>query len=121
MSPPTYGSLKNRANGEYRNNHATKMQENYESPDCLFNFVPQSNGTYAIKNVKNDQYFQCHITTMVSSVEGACQKWRFLSIPDITNGFYIQNVDNNEYMTKHASQLSKSAGPDEIYIVEARN
>lgn len=121
MSMPAYVSLKNQANNEYRNNHATKMQKDYESPQCLFNLVVQDNGSYGIKNVDNNEYFQCHITTMVSKIEGNCQRWQFLEIPTITNGYYIQNLDNHQYMTKKASQLSKNAGPDEVYIVEARN
>jgi hypothetical protein len=121
MSMPSYVSLKNNANQEYRNNHATKMQSKYESPECLFNLVDQGNGSYGIKNVKNDEYFQCHITTMVSSVTSDCQRWQFLAIPTIANGYYIQNLDNKEYMTKKASQLSKNAGDDEVYIVEPRN
>ncbi len=121
MSMPAYVSLKNQANDEYRNNHATKMQDDYESPDCLFNLVDQGDGSYGIKNVKNDEYFQCHITKMVDKVEGSCQRWQFLAIPTVDNGYYIQNMDNNQYMTKKASQLSKNAGSDEVYIVEQRN
>jgi hypothetical protein len=121
MSMPPYVSLKNKANNEYRNNHATKMQSDYESPACLFNLVDQGNGTYGIKNVKNDEYFDCSITSMSGSIEGDCQLWQFMSIPTVENGYYIQNIENRQYMTKKASQLSKNAGNDEIYIVEARD
>lgn len=121
MSMPPYVSLKNKANNEYRNNHATKMQSNYESPACLFNLVDQGNGSYAIKNVKNDEYFDCSITSMAKSVDGDCQRWQFMPIPTEVNGYYIQNIENRQYMTKKASQLSKNAGNDEIYIVEPRD
>jgi len=121
MSLPAYASLKNKANNEYRNNHATKMQNNYDSPECLFNLVPQSDGSYAIKNVKNDEYFDCSITSMDDSVVDDCQRWQLMPIPTVTNGYYIQNMKNKEYMTKKASQLSKNAGNDEVYIVEQRD
>ena len=121
MSMPAYVSLKNQANNEYRNNHATKKQSNYESPECLFNLIFQGDGSYAIKNVKNDEYFDCSITSMAKSVTGDCQKWKFLAIPTVQDGYYIQNVQNREYMTRKASQLSKNAGNDEIYIVQQRN
>jgi hypothetical protein len=120
MSMPAYVSLQNNANQEYRNNHATKMQKDYESPECLFNLILQDGGSYAIKNVKNSEYFDCSITSMSKSVDGNCQRWQFLEIPTVENGYYIQNMENNEYMTKKASQLSKNAGKDEVYIVVAR-
>ena len=120
MSMPAYVSLKNQANDKYRNNHATKMQDNYDSPECLFNLVPQSNGSYGIKNVDNDQYFQCNITSMADSISSDCQRWQFLPIPTITNGFYIQNLENLQYLTKKASQLSKNARSDEVYIIEEK-
>lgn len=118
MSIPSYGSLQNQSNGEYRCNHATKLQSSFSSPDCLINFIPQSNGTYALKNVANNQYYQCHITTMVDKVSGSCQQWRLLLISG--NQYYVQNVENNEYMTSHASQLSSSSGPNEVWIIEAQ-
>jgi len=121
MSIPTYGSLQNQSNGEYRNNHATQLQSNYESPECLINFQKQANGNYGIKNVDNNQYYQCHITTMVDSIEGDCQLWRLLPLSDVENGYYVQNVENGEFMTKHASQLSGNAGKDEIWIIVERS
>ena len=121
MSMPAYVSLQNNENQEYRNNHAKKMQDKYESPSCLFNLISQGDGSYAIKNVKNDEYFDCTITSMDDKIEGSCQQWQFLEIPTIENGFYIQNMKNKEYMTKHASQLSKNAGEDEVYIVVPRD
>jgi hypothetical protein len=118
MAIPSYGSLQNKSNGEYRCNHATKLESSYSSPDCLINFIPQSNGTYAIKNVANNQYYQCNITTMVDEVSGPCQQWYLLAISG--NEYYVQNSANNEYMTSHASQLSKSSGADEVWIIVAR-
>jgi hypothetical protein len=118
---PAYVSLKNQANNEYRNNHATKMQSNFESPECLFNLISQGDGSYAIKNVKNDEYFDCSITSMAKSVDGNCQRWQFMPIPTVADGYYIQNIENRQYMTKKASQLSKNAGDDEIYIVQEQN
>ena len=121
MAMPAFVSLKNQANNEYRNSHATKMQSTYESPDCLFNLIDETGGKYAIKNVKNDEYFDCSITSMSGTVNDDCQKWQFLEIPTIKDGYYIQNMKNKEYMTKKASQLSKNAGDDEVYIIEPRN
>ena len=121
MIMPPYVSLKNRTNSEYRNNHASKMQKNYVSPQCCFKLVDQGNGSYGIKNEDNHKYLQCNITTMSDEIKGDCQKWQFLSIPTITNGFYIQNLYELELMTKKAGQLSKNAGSDEIYIVEERS
>ncbi|MFC0182107.1 hypothetical protein SAMN04515674_101115 [Pseudarcicella hirudinis] len=117
---PSYGSLQNNSNGEYRCNHATQLESSYSSPNCLINFQLQSDGTYGIKNVGNNQYYQCKITTMVDTITGTCQKWRLLYISG--NQYYVQNVSNNEFMTSHASQLSSSAGPNEIWnIVERSN
>ena len=121
MSMPAYVSLQNNANQEYRNNHATKMQSDYESPSCLFNLIPQDGGSYAIKNVDNGEYFDCSIKSMSKNVDGDCQRWQFMSIPTIQNGYYIQNMENDQYMTEKASQLSKNAGSDEVYIVVERN
>lgn len=121
MSMPPYVSLKNQANNKYRNDHAKQMQKDYESPACLFNLIPQGDGSHAIKNVKNDKYFDCTISTMADKVEGKCQQWQFLKIPTIENGYYIQNMKNQECMTKKASQLSRNAGNDEVYIVVERN
>ena len=118
MSVPSYGSLQNQSNGEYRCNHATKLESTYSSPDCLINFILQGDGTYGIKNVANNQYYQCHITTMVDSITGSCQQWRLLLISG--NQYYVQNVANDEYMSSSASQLSKPAGKNEVWSIEAR-
>lgn len=118
MAIPSYGSLQNKSNSEYRCNHATKLEATYSSPNCLINFIDQGNGTYAIKNVGNNQYYQCNITTMVDEVTGPCQQWRLLSISG--NEYYVQNVSNNEYMTSSASKLSSSSGPDQIWIIVAQ-
>lgn len=117
MSVPTYGSLQNQSNGEYRCNHATKLESSYSSPDCLINFQLQSNGTYGIKNVGNNEYYDCSITSMNKTIDGDCQTWRLIPLGDVTNGYYVQNVENNEFMTSSASQLSSSAGSKEIWII----
>lgn len=116
---PTYGSLQNKENGEYRCNHAKQLESSYKSPECLLNFQPQGDNTYAIKNVDNNQYYGSSIGSMSNKVEGDSQKWRLLWIND--EQFYVQNVKNNEFMTKHASQLSSSAGKDEIWIITERS
>ena len=121
MSIPTYGSLQNKSNGEYRCNHATKLKSTYDQKTCLMKYIKQSNGTYAIQNVDNGEYFDSSITSMSGSVDGDSQKWRLLALPDVTNGYYVQNVKNNEFMTSHASQLSSSAGSKEIWIIEEQN
>ncbi|CAL2103350.1 conserved protein of unknown function [Tenacibaculum sp. 190130A14a] len=120
MSVPTYGSLQNQMNKEYRCNHAAQLKKSYESPECLMNFVEQSNGSYGIKNVKNNEYFDSSITTMTKKVSGASEQWRLLALPDVENGYYVQNVKNNEFMTSSASQLSSKAGSKEIWIIEER-
>lgn len=115
---PAYVSLQNNINKVFRYNHATKMQKEFKSPECLFNLISEDGGkTYAIKNILNNEYFDCTITSMAKSVEGNCEKWQFLSIPTIENGYYIQNIENNKYMTKKASELTKNAGIDEVYII----
>lgn len=117
---PEYGSLKNKTNSEYRNNHAKQMQNEYKAPEALFNFINQQDGTYAIKNMKNDKYFQCHIGSMTDKVKDSCQKWTFVKVPDVVNGYYIKNIKNEEYMTRKASKLSNKPGVDEVYLVDIR-
>jgi hypothetical protein len=117
-SVPTYGSLQNNSNSEYRCNHATKLQSTYSSPNCLINFQPQSNGTFGIKNVGNNQYYQCNITTMVDTISDDCQTWRLLWISG--NQYYVQNVKNGQFMTSSASQLSSSAGANEVWNIVAQ-
>jgi hypothetical protein len=121
MSIPTYGSLQNQSNGEYRCNQASKLQGTYSSPDCLINFILQESNSsiYALKNVANNQYYECNIRSMSDSVAGACQQWRLLWIEG--DQYYVQNVQNNEFMTSSAGSLSSSAGPNEIWIIVAQN
>ncbi|MBI9015578.1 MAG: hypothetical protein JEZ08_25390 [Clostridiales bacterium] len=115
-----YVSLKNKANNQYRNVHATKMQDNYESPTCKFMLTEQEKGLYSIMNEKNNEYYQDHITTMSDSVKDDGQKWRFLKLEDSNNEYYIQNVKNNKFLTVHASKLETSPSGSEIYILEER-
>lgn len=96
------------------------MQKNYESPECLFNLQLQPDGNYGIMNCQNYEYFQCTITTMVGKVTGTCQEWAFEPVSNVTNGYYIKNIANGEYMTNHATQLAKNPGSNEVYIVESR-
>lgn len=119
MSMPEYVSLQNKSNGEYRNNHATQMQSNYQSPQCLFRLELQSGGNnyYGIKNCQNKEYFQCNITSMSPSIEGSCQLWTFEPVANVLNGYYIKNVKNGQYMCNHATQLSKNPGENEVYII----
>lgn len=117
MSIPNYGSLQNNSNQEYRCKHATKLKSTYDQGTCLMKYIKQSDGTYAIQNVDNSQYFDSSITTMSGSVDGPSQQWRLLALPDVTNGYYVQNVENNEFMTSSASKLSSSAGSKEVWII----
>ena len=121
MSIPTYGSLQNNYNSEYRCNHATQLKKNWDQSTCLMHYVEQSDGSYAIQNVHNNQYFDSSITTMSDSVSGDSQKWRLLAVSDVTNGYYVQNVKNSEFMTSHASQLSTGAGKKEVWIIEEKS
>ncbi|WP_437922103.1 Ca2+-dependent phosphoinositide-specific phospholipase C [Sphingobacterium sp. LRF_L2] len=115
-----YGPLKNMANGEYRNDHATKMVSKFDAASCLFFFKQEDlGGVYSIKNTKNNKYFTDHITSMGSKVVNNDQKWRLNSVGE--NLFTIQNLTNAEYMTKKASQLSKNCGTDEIYEIVKRD
>lgn len=116
-------SLKNNGNNEFRTSNATEMQPTYESPRCTFLFeaYTENNETvYALRNAQNSEYLDCTITTMSSSVNDNCQKWRLIPVNVDKNEYYIQNVKNNEYMTKRASKLSDSAGKDEVYTIEQR-
>jgi hypothetical protein len=115
--------LKNKANNEYRTSNATEMQAVYESPRCTFIFEPLLVGNetvFALRNAQNNEYLDCTITTMSTKVIDNCQKWRLITVNADKHEYYIQNVKNNEYMTKRASKLSGSAGSDEVYIIEQR-
>jgi hypothetical protein len=112
--------LKNKANNEYRNNHATEMQPDYQSPECTFIFEPYKNGSetvYALRNAYNNEYLDCTITSMNRTVDGNCQKWRLIAVDTSKGEYYVQNLQNSEYLTKSASKLSDKAGTDEVYII----
>lgn len=111
--------LKNKANGEYRNDHATKMQDTYEDPECTFIFESYGDRVYAIRNAKNGKYLDCSITTMADEVKGDCQKWKLIYHTKAEHKYYIRNCENDKYLTKRASKLSDSNGEDEIYIVKS--
>ena len=116
-------SLKNKANNEYRTSNATEMQAVYASPRCTFIFEPLLVGNepvFALRNAENSQYLDCTISSMSTKVIDDCQKWRLITVNADKHEYYIQNVKNNEYMTKRASKLSGSAGSDEVYIIEQR-
>lgn len=113
---PNFGSLKNKSNQEFRCQHAKSLEKQYSSPSCLMHFEQQIDGTWGIKCIGNGEYFQCSIGTMKEKIEGDCQKWNLLWLKG--NEFYVQNVENNEFMTSHASKLSDTAGYDEIWIIE---
>ncbi|MBA2868916.1 hypothetical protein [Methanococcus maripaludis] len=124
MSMPEFGSLENNENKAFRTNKATEMSRTFKSPNCVFKFLPNNDQTYAIQNTKNKGYLQSHIQTYFDlkpkTSLGDHQKWRFLPIPDIKNGYYIQNVGNGGYLTKECSKMIPHAGHNEVYIVEAR-
>lgn len=112
-------SLKNRSNGEYRTDHATKMREDYKYPDCTFRFEQQEQqDVFAIKNLKNQEYFDCTISSMSDEINDDCQRWKLIPVNGVADGFYIQNVKNKKYMTKRASKLSETKGNDEVYLVK---
>ncbi|MFA8300888.1 MAG: hypothetical protein ACEPOV_12045 [Hyphomicrobiales bacterium] len=118
MNLPKLGSLQNLSNKEYRCSEASKLKKEYSSPACLFKLEMVKPGLYSIMNMKNQKYFQNTIKTMASAVKSDKQLWRFI---DQGNGnCAIQNVYNNEYMTKHASQLSSKIGGAELWRVADR-
>ena len=113
--------LKNKANQEYRTNEATKMQDTFESPECTFIFEPYTNGNeivYALRNAYNNEYLDCSIRSMSRTVDGNCQKWQLIVVNSSLSEYYVRNLENNEYLTRSASQLSESAGTDEVYIIK---
>jgi len=114
-------SLRNKSNKEYRTDHATKMQEKYESPACMFIFEKQNDATnvYAIRNAKNKEYLDSTITSMSKTITGPSQKWKLIEVDSKDSEYYVQNLENHEYLTKRASKLSKHAEKDEIYIINS--
>ncbi len=112
--------LKNRSNNSYRTSNATRMQGNYESPECTMIFEQQpGQNIYGIRNAKNNSYFQCGITTMVSKITDDCQRWELIVVNADKNEYYVRNRKNNAYMTKAASKLSHTSGSDEVYIIDS--
>lgn len=113
-------SLKNKSNNQYRTDRATHMTSSYEAPRCNFVFEP-TEGSIALRNAKNDEYLDCTISTMSPTIKDNCQRWKVIKVDSTFNEYYIQNVENKEYLTKAASQLHKgSPGEDEVYILEDR-
>lgn len=113
--------LKNKSNEEYRTDHATKMQDEYKSPECTFIFEEQEGTTnvYGIRNAKNKEYLDCSISSMSKTITGPCQKWKLIEVNHTNAEYFVQNLENHEYLTKRASKLSKNADKDEIYIIKS--
>jgi hypothetical protein len=119
---PCYGSLQNNSTGEYRMDRATHMTKKFEMPKALFRFESQGGGRiYAIRSVQNNEYFEDTIHTMAKEVKSDKQRWHFEPVSDTSvMQFYIKNMENNKFMTKHASELVKKdsekehPGTDEI-------
>ncbi len=122
LPSPTFKSMKNIGNGEYRTDHATKMTKDYNDSTCKFAFESQYDGNdiFAIKNTKNNQYFTDHIATMSNKVKSINEKWKLIKVEGKNDQYYIQNLGNLKYMTKRASQLSDKNGTNEIYELANR-
>ncbi len=121
LTPPLdIRSIKNIENNEYRANQATEMQENYESPKCDFIFEAQpGTNIFALRNAYNSQYLDCTITSMSSTINDDCQRWRLIPTTGI-NRYFVQNVKNGEYLTKRASKLEDEPLSHEIHILQPR-
>lgn len=119
----TQYSLKNQANNQYRTDHATKMCDTFSAPNCAFIFERQINQTdiYAIKNAKNNEYLDCTISSMSTTVKDDCQRWKLIPKKLNDSEFYVQNLKNGKYLTKKASQLSSKADDNEVYIIKPIN
>ncbi|MGR5445706.1 hypothetical protein ACPV47_12450 [Vibrio jasicida] len=63
-----YGFLKNRSNNEYRCNHASQLRDKPVVPNCLTKFIEYDDGTVAIQNQGNYEFFQDSIRTMTDRV-----------------------------------------------------
>lgn len=115
-----YGFLKNQSNNEYRCNHASQLKDEPVVPNCLTKFIPYDDGTVAIQNQDNYEFFQSSILTMADRVTSDAQKWRLIEVDsEEGNTFYVENVQNGEYMTRKASQLhSGTPGKDEVWVIE---
>lgn len=110
------------ANGRYRGNKATHMKKDFASPECDFVFEYRSGGEFAIKNLSKGRYYNCTIKSLSSTANSDCDYWKLEEavIDDKVkaNHYYIENVENEQHMTKKASQLSDNTGKDEVYIVD---
>lgn len=114
-----FGSLQNNANQEYRCHNASQLENQFSSPNCLMNFQVQTDGTFGILNVENNEYFQSSIRTMAPSIDGNGQKWRLIPYANSTTQYYVQNVENSEYMTSSAGSLHKGTpGASEIWNIQ---
>ncbi|MDJ0799731.1 MAG: Ca2+-dependent phosphoinositide-specific phospholipase C [Calothrix sp. MO_167.B12] len=112
--------LKNRSNKAYRTSQATVMDYDYTSPRCTMIFEKQAGeNIYGIRNAENNCYFQCNITSMPPKISGDCQRWELITVNANNNEYYVKNRENGYYMTKAASKLSKTAGNDEVYIIDS--
>ena len=103
------------------------MTKEYSSPACNFRLYRQKSAepgqvVVAIQNQSNGKYFDSSITTMAEKIKGDSQKWILIRVDEhddaIPREFYIKNLDNGKYMTRHAKKLSESAGKDEVYIID---
>lgn len=121
MSLPTYCSLQNKENKEYRCNEASKLKDDYSAPSCLFKLIKQEENVYAIQNQKNDKFFQHSISKMASTADSNGEYWKILPVSGYENVYTIQNMKNKEYMTHKASKLHDgSPGKGEYWIIEDR-
>jgi hypothetical protein len=113
-----FGFLKNDSNSEYRCNKATRLQTSLTSPSCLMNFQLQSDGSFGILSVQNNQYFQENIGKMIDFIYGSEQTWRLIPHNGSQTQFYIQNVKSGGYMTNTASKLHNGTpGANEIWRI----
>ncbi|CAM3222909.1 hypothetical protein [Vibrio neptunius] len=115
-----YGFLKNQSNSEYRCNHAAQLKDKPVVPNCLTKFIQYDDGTVAIQNQDNYEFFQSSIVTMADRVTSNAQKWRLIEVDsEEGNTFYVKNVQNEKYMTRKASQLhAGKPGKDEVWVIE---
>lgn len=116
-------SIKNISNNSFRNDHATKMQADYERSICDFEFEFHDEKFFAIRNMNNNSYLDDTITSMKDRVSGNGQLWYFENRQDIVLGVfkaYIKNKKNGKYLTKRASQLADHAKSDELHILTTK-
>ncbi|MFW7524953.1 hypothetical protein ACODM8_12525 [Vibrio ostreicida] len=114
-----YGFLKNDETAEYRSELATQMEKTPQIPHCLMKFIRFSDGTFAIQNQSNYEFYQNHITSMAKDVTSSGQKWSLDKVDDAINTYYLRNVLSGEYMTHRASQRHTGVpGPSEMWVIE---